>query len=159
VEGGLASGLIMGLFMMVAMLITGDGFLRPLYLIGSLWYGSITTGAAVAFLGAATLLVMAVALGVVWAYLFSYVKVDPLVSGVAFGAAVWALMQYLVIPAAGSFILGVAAVDPIVLFSTSVNPVAFPLWMVLAAFLVYGAGLGVFEDLADRRRLRRGVRV
>jgi hypothetical protein len=155
-EGGLASGVVMGLFMMVAMQITGYGFLRPLYLIGSLWYGSITTGATVAFVGAATLLVMAAVLGLVFAYIFSYVKIDPLVSGVAFGAIVWALMQYLVIPAAGSFILGVATVDPFVLFATALNPVAFPLWMVLAAFLVYGAALGAFEDIADRRRVRLG---
>ena len=108
VVGGLASSVVMGLFMMVAMLITGYGFIRPLELIGSLWYGSITTGATVALLGGITLLATGVILGVVWAYVFSYVKIDPLVSGVAYGAIVWALMQYLIIPAAGSFILGVA---------------------------------------------------
>ena len=155
IVGGLASSVVMGLFMMVAMLITGYGFIRPLELIGSLWYGSITTGATVALLGGLTLLATGVILGVVWAYAFSYVKIDPLVSGVAYGAIVWALMQYLIIPAAGSFILGVATIDPALLFSTLVNPVAFPLWMVLAAFLVFGLSLGAFEDVADRRRLRR----
>ena len=154
--GGLISGVVMGLYMMVAMLITGEGFIRPLELIGSLWYGTITTGATAAFLGGVTLLAAAVILGVVWAYVFSYIKVEPLVTGVAFGAIVWALMQYLIIPASGSFILGVATFDSVTVFATLVNPVAFPLWMVLTAFLLYGASLGLFEDIADRRRVKSG---
>ena len=41
-----------GLFLMVAMAITGDGFFRPLELIGSIWYGAFTTGTTVILGGA-----------------------------------------------------------------------------------------------------------
>ena len=154
--GGLISGVVMGLFMMIAMLIMGDGFVRPLYLVGSLWYGSLTLTVTAAVVGAATLLVLAAILGIVWAYLFSYIKVEPLVTGVAYGAILWALAQYVVIPAAGSFILGTstAGVPVSLAFSGAATIVGFPLWMVLVGFLVYGAGLGLFEDISDRRRLR-----
>ena len=160
--GGLIASVVMGLFLMVAMLTTGAGFFQPLELIGSLWYGAITTGATVAIVGAGTLLAMGIVLGVVWAYVFSYIKVEPLVSGVAFGAILWAIMQYLVIPAAGNYLLAVGpfASTQVVLTlgATVLNPAAFPLWMVLVAFLVYGASLGVFEDIADRMRVRRSSR-
>ena len=83
--GGLVSGVIMGLFLLIAMWIGRNaffpgGFFRPLELIGSLWYGTITNGTSAALLGAATLLGSSVILGLVWAYAFSYVKVEPLVS-------------------------------------------------------------------------------
>ena len=160
-EGGLISAVVMGLFTMIAMLIMGDGFVRPLYLIGSLWYGSVTVTAAAAALGAATVLVIGALLGIVWAYIFSYIKVEPVVTGVAYGAILWALAQYVVIPAAGSFILGTstASVPLSLTFSGAPIVVGFPLWMVLVGFLVFGASLGLFEDIADRRRLKAtGVR-
>jgi predicted SnoaL-like aldol condensation-catalyzing enzyme len=112
--GGLVSGVVMGLFLMIVMWIGRNAFFpgrlfRPLELIGSLWCGTITNGASAALLGAVTLLGSSVILGLIWAYAFSYVKVEPLVSGVAFGAILWAIMQYAVVPGVGGFILGRAA--------------------------------------------------
>jgi hypothetical protein len=69
------------------------GFFRPLELIGSLWYGTIANGASAGLLGVATLLGSSVILGLVWAYVFSYVKVEPLVTGVALGAILGVIMQ------------------------------------------------------------------
>lgn len=162
--GGLVSGIVMSVFLMIAMLITREGFFpegffRPLELIGSLWYGGITNGANAALLGAATLLGSSVILGLVWAYTFSYVKVEPLVSGLAFGAILGAIMQYAVLPVAGDFILGRADISPEALRAGLINPIGFALWMVLAAYLVFGVSLGLFEDVADRMRVRRESRV
>jgi hypothetical protein len=162
--GGLVSGAVMGLFLMIVMWITRNavfpgGFFRPLELIGSLWYGTITNGASAALLGAGTLLGSSMILGLVWAYAFSYIKIEPLVSGVAFGAILWAIMQYAVLPGAGSFVLGRAAISPQALHDGLINPVGFATWTVLAAYLLFGASLGLFEDVADRRRVRRESRI
>lgn len=160
--GGLVSGVVMGFFLMIVMWISRNtffpgGVFRPLERIGSLWYGTITNGTSAALLGGATLLVSSVILGLLWAYAFSYVKVEPLVTGVAFGAIVAVIMQYAVLASAGSFILGRADISPEALHDGLINPVGFALWMVLAAYLVFGASLGLFEDVADRMRVKRGA--
>lgn len=153
--GGLASAVVMGLSLMVAMAITGDGFLRPLELIGSVWYGAITTGTTVILVGVITHLAVAVILGAVWAYAFSYVKVEPIVSGVVFGAIVWVAMQYLILPFAANYVI--SGVSDYQLFYFGAQG-GFSRWMVLGAYLIFGAGLGTFEQFADRRRLLRKSR-
>ena len=162
--GGLVSGAVMGLFLLIAMWITRNeffpgGFFRPFELIGSLWYGTITNGASAGLLGVATLLGSSVILGLVWAYVFSYIKVEPLVSGLAFGAIVGVIMQYALLPVAGDFVLGRAAISPEALHAGLINPLGFSVWMVFVAYLVFGASLGLFEDVADRMRVRRESRV
>ena len=149
--GGLAAGVVMGLSLMVAMAITGDGFFRPLELIGSVWYGAITTGTTVIILGLITHLAVAAILGAIWAYAFSYVKVEPVISGLVFGAIVWIAMQYLILPFVANYII--AGITAYQFFSFGAVG-GFSLWMVLGAYLIFGASLGVFEEWADRRRLR-----
>ncbi len=151
----------MGLVLMVAMAITGDGFFRPLELIGSVWYGGFTTGAAVVALGLITHLMVSALLGALWAYLFSYVKVEPLLSGIAYGAFLWAVMALLVLPSS-SFIMGDSTAYESLFFGDSVQKVFYPgaadgfgFWMVLAGYLVFGLSLGAFEQWADRRQASR----
>lgn len=153
--GGLAAGVLMGLSLMVAMAITGDGFFRPLELIGSVWYGAITTGTTVIIVGLVTHLAVAAILGAIWAYVFSWVKVEPIISGLVFGAIVWIAMQYLILPFVANYILGGITAYQLFYFGAVSG---FSLWMVLGAYLIFGAGLGAFEELADRRRVLRRVR-
>jgi hypothetical protein len=145
----------MGLALTVAMAITGDGFFRPLELIGSVWYGAITTGATVIVVGLITHLAVAAVLGAIWAFAFSYVKVEPIISGLLFGAIVWVAMQYLILPFVASYILGGITAYQLFYFGAVGG---FSLWMVLGAYLIFGAGLGLFEELADRRRVLRSAR-
>ena len=155
IVGGLAAGVLMGLSLMVALAITGDGFFRPLELIGSVWYGAVTTGTTVIILGLLTHLGVAAILGAIWAYAFSYIKVEPVISGLAFGAIVWVAMQYLILPFVADYVVkGVSAHQMFYFGAIS----GFSLWMVLSADLIFGAGLGLFEELADRRQVRRSTR-
>lgn len=153
--GGLASGVVMGLSLMVAMALSGDGFLRPLELIGSVWYGAVTTGTTVILVGLITHLAVAAILGLVWAYAFSYVKVEPIVSGLVFGGIVWVAMRYLILPFVADYLIGGVSAYHLFYFGAEGR---FAGWMVLGAYLIFGAGLGVFEQLADRRRLAGSVR-
>ena len=155
IVGGLAAGVLMGLSLMVALAITGDGFFRPLELIGSVWYGAVTTGTTVIILGLLTHLGVAAILGAIWAYAFSYVKVEPIISGLAFGAIVWVAMQYLILPFVADYIIGGITAYQLFYFGAVSG---FSLWMVLGAYLIFGAGLGLFEELADRRQVRRSTR-
>ena len=154
--GGLVGGVLMGLLLSVAMAITGDGFLRPLELIGSVWYGAFTTGATVMVIGLATHLALSVVFGAIWAYAFSYIKVEPLISGLAFGAILWAAMHYVVLPIAGDFLLGGTPTFRFFPFGVVSGEAVsgFAAWLVLAAYLVFGLSLGAYEQLADRRRVR-----
>ena len=154
--GGLVSGVVMGLFLMVVMAIRGDGFLRPLELIGSVWYGAGATGTSVILVGLVTHFAVAAILGLVWAFAFSYVKVDPIISGLVYGGIVWAAMQYLILPFVADSIIGGVSAYHLFYFGAEGRFVG---WMVLAAYLIFGAGLGVFEEFADRRRLQRSGRV
>ncbi len=158
VVGGLAGAVIMGIFLVLAMGLSGNGYLRPFELIGSVWYGAFTTGAAVIVVGIVTHLAVAVLFGVVWAFLFSYVKVEPVISGLVYGALLWVLMQFLVLPTAG-WLLGKTTdfqtyfsdfgMSKVLGLSTTQG---FSLWMVLGAYLLFGLSLGAFEEWADRRR-------
>lgn len=157
--GGLVSAALMILVLGVATAITGDGFFRPLELIGSLWYGSVTTGAAAALIGLATHLGVALILSALWANVFPYVRLEPLATGLVFGAALWVIMQYVVVPIVGGFILGESKVFESLYLDGQVYKVfylgegnGFQAWMTLAAYLVFGLGLGGFEQWADRRR-------
>ena len=139
--GGAIGGLLMGAFAMIAMAATGDGFFRPLELIGSIWWGAMTTGTAVIVAGLLTHMAVSMVLGLLYSYLFPFAKVDPLVLGLVYGAVVWFLAQIVVLPQVAAYISD-----------------GFTVWMFLAAHLVFGASLGFFEDLADRRGARRGRR-
>ncbi len=154
--GGLASGVVMGIFLMVVMALRGDGFLRPLELIGSVWYGAGTTGTAVVLVGLLTHFAVAAILGLVWAFAFSYIKVEPIISGLVYGGIVWVAMQYLVLPFVADNIIGGVSAYHLFYFGAEGRFVG---WMVLGAYLIFGAGLGVFEEYADRRRLQRSARV
>lgn len=155
ITGGLIGGGLMGLFLAITMALTGDGFLRPFELIGSIWYGALTTGATVIVLGLLTHFAVAAVLGALWAYGLSYIKIEPLAAGLVFGAALWAIMQYLVLPLVGSFFLGEASDYQKFYFGAESG---FALWMTLAAYLIFGISLGAYEDLADRRQERRLAR-
>lgn len=150
--GGLAAGLLMGLFLAIAMALTGDGFWHPFELIGSIWYGELTTGAAVIVLGLLTHLAVAVVLGIVWTFALAWIRTEPIVGGLLFGAVVWAIMQYLVLPLVGSFFLGEASDYQRFYFGAENG---FSLWMTIGAYLVFGLGLGVYEEWADGRQARR----
>ena len=154
--GGLAAGVLMGLLLSVAMAITGDGFLRPLELIGSVWYGAFTTGATVIVIGLATHLALSVVFGAIWAYAFSYIKVEPLLSGLAFGAILWVAMRYVVLPIAGDFLLGGTSGWQFFPFGVVKGEAVsgFAAWMVPAAYLLFGLSLGAYEQWADRRKVR-----
>ena len=151
----------MALFLMVAMAITGDGFFRPLELIGSVWYGAVTTGTTVILIGLLTHLAVAVLFGAIWAYAFSYVKVEPLLSGLVYGAVLWLVMQYLVLPLAGFMLSTSTAFENVYVdswiyrFLNIGEADGFRPWMVLSAYLLFGLSLGAFEQWADRRRDRQ----
>jgi len=156
--GGLTGAVVMGVFLVLAMGLSGYGYLRPFELIGSVWYGTFTTGAAVIVVGMVTHLAVAALFGVVWAFLFSYVKVEPVISGLVYGALLWVLMQFLVLPIAG-FLLGKTTDFQIYFSDFGMSKVlglgttqGFSLWMVLGAYLLFGLSLGAFEEWADRRR-------
>jgi len=155
----------MAVFLMIAMWIRGDGLIRPLELVGSIWYGEFTTGAGVALLGLASHLAASIVLGIAWAYVFSYVKVAPLVTGTVFGAAVALLMGYVVLPVT-NFIIGNSASYDTVFVGSTPHKIfhlgagdGFALWMVLAGYVLFGLTLGAFEEWADRRRVGTGRRV
>lgn len=140
--GGAVAGVVMGAFAMIAMAVSGDGFFHPLELIGSIWWGAATTGTSVIVVGLATHLAMAMALGLLYSYLFPFAKVDPAIQGLVYGAVVWFLAQIVVLPQVAGYISD-----------------GFTVWMFLAAHLLFGVSLGLFEDLADRRGARReGIR-
>ncbi|MHB0978919.1 MAG: hypothetical protein ACYC5Q_02390 [Thermoleophilia bacterium] len=114
--------------------------LPPLELIGSIWWGAATTGTAVIVAGLLTHVAVAMVLGLVYSYAFPFAKVEPVVQGLVFGAIVWFVAQILVLPQVATYVSD-----------------GFAVWMFLAAHLLFGASLGFFEDLADRRWARRGV--
>lgn len=136
--GGAIGGIVMGAFAMIVMAITGDGFFHPLELIGSIWWGAATTGSAVIVAGLFTHVAVAMVLGLVYSYAFPFAKVEPVVQGLVFGAVVWFVAQILVLPQVAAYISD-----------------GFTVWMFLAAHVLFGASLGFFEDLADRRWARR----
>lgn len=136
--GGAVAGIVMGAFAMITMAITGDGFFRPLELIGSIMWGATMTGGSVIVVGLLTHMAMAMALGLLYSYLFPFMKVEPVVQGLVYGAVVWFLAQIVVLPQVAAY-----------------TSDGFPVWMFLAAHLLFGASLGFFEDLADRRWTKR----
>lgn len=162
VMGGLAASVVMGLFLMAAMAIRGDGFFRPLELVGSLWYGELTTGLGVGILGLLSLLALGVALGAVWASVFSYVRVEPLFSGAIYGVILALLMAFVLLPLS-AFVIGDALYETllsadgssVVRVSLGSAGDGFALWMILAGLLLFGLSLGAFEEWADRRRAAR----
>ena len=135
---GVVAGVVMALVLMVLMAITGDGFFRPVELLGSVWYGEVTTGAGVFFAGLFTHLALSVVFGVVFSYLMSYVRLEPVLSGLVYGALLWLVFGVLVLGQGFDYVWS-----------------EFPVWLLLVGFLSYGLALGLFEDWADRSWVHR----
>ncbi len=139
---GAAGGFIGGAIMMFALLIIsaalGNGFWRPAELFGSIWQSTVQTGAGFIVLGVITGLVVAVLLGLLYSYVISWVRMEPVVSGLIYGAFAWAFLGVLVL-------------------NTAFNHVyqGFTIWNLFVSFLLYGLVLGLFEDWADRTWVRR----
>jgi ribose/xylose/arabinose/galactoside ABC-type transport system permease subunit len=128
---------------MIVFAITGDGFLFPLELFGSIWWGEMMADDAGAIAaGAGTLLVLSLVFGLIYSFLITYVRIEPLITGLVYGVAVWLITYY---------VIG-AAVD----FFTD----DFPVWSLLVGSAFFGLTLGAFEDWADRNWSRgmRGAR-
>jgi hypothetical protein len=138
--GGLFAGIVMALTLMIIFAFTGDGFLYPLELFGSIWYGTMTTGAAAMAAGAGTLLVLSLVFGLIYSFLITYVRIEPLLTGLVYGLVIW-LITYFVLGSVATF------------FSDGM-----PLWSMAVAAALFGLGLGGFEDWADRKWVK-GMKV
>jgi hypothetical protein len=139
--GGLLAGIVMALALMIIYAITGDGFFRPMEALGSIWYGEMMAddaGAAVA--GIATALVLSVVFGLIYAFMITYVRIEPLLTGLVFGVVVW-LIAYFIVGSATDF------------FGDELS-----LWSFLVASALFGLALGGFEDWADRN-WTKGMRI
>jgi uncharacterized membrane protein YagU involved in acid resistance len=153
VESGIAAGLIGGLamlgFIIARAVIGGIGWWAPLQTIGAAidgpeaLYGGPRAIAGGLFLHFA----FSIAWGLVYAALVRR-SLTPGVSlfvGVVFGAGVWFVMTFVVIPAINPMLREQASADPLMFF---------------LAYLVYGAGVSVSPMIArafHRRHLARAV--
>jgi uncharacterized membrane protein YagU involved in acid resistance len=131
--GGLFAGVVMALALMIIFALTGAGFVRPLELFGSVWYGAMTTGATVAAIGLASHLVLSVVFGLLYSFLITFVRIEPLLTGLVYGIVVWLLVYFAAGAFAGYFTDGMA------------------LWSLVVVAALFGLSLGGFEDWADRR--------
>ena len=91
IVGGLVASVVMALVLMVAMAINGRWILpaaraHRIHLVWGRYDGHDSHPRA----GFVTHLAVAVLFGAIWAYTFSYVKVEPLLSGLVYGAVLWA---------------------------------------------------------------------
>ena len=110
---GVVAALVMGLFWMILSAAQGQGFSTPLQLIGAFWFAA----AAMEYELAATLagllshLAVGAVLGIVFAALVRNVRSPSklIAAGVGYGAAVYALMTYAVLPWANPIMF--AAID------------------------------------------------
>jgi hypothetical protein len=135
---GVLAALVMGAVLMIVSAARGLGFFTPVELIGATFVGAdwSTSPAAAFALGMATHLAIGAGLGALFGEMVS--DVDPLGSrlaaGVAFGAATFLVMTFLVLPWA----------NPIMYYSVDKG-------LFFLAHLVFGATL----PLALARRVRR----
>jgi hypothetical protein len=133
IVGGLIAGILFLLLLMIISAIQDDGFWRPAELFGSIWYTSLETGTGMIILGLATVGVVSVVLGLLYSYLLEYIHLEPVVSGLIYGAVTWAFLGVLVLSQAFGHVYE-----------------GFTIWALLVSYLLYGLGLGVFEEWADR---------
>lgn len=132
VVGGLFAGIVMALVLMIIFAITGDGFFRPMELVGSIWYGELTTGGGPVAIGLATFLVLSIVFGLVYSFLITYVRIEPLLTGLVFGVIVWLVVYFILASAMAFFGDGMMV------------------WSFIVGAALFGLGLGGFEDWADR---------
>jgi hypothetical protein len=131
--GGLFAGVIMAVVLMIIFAITGDGFLHPLEAMGSIYWGEfMADDGAVIAAGIGTHLVLSIVFGLIYAFLINYVRIEPLITGLVYGVAVF-LVTYLILGAAFDFFAD-----------------EFPIWSMLVGAAFFGLALGAFEDWADR---------
>jgi hypothetical protein len=110
-------------------------FWNPARLIGSVWTSSLNSSVGYVVLGIATGLVAAVILGLVYSYLIAYIRMEPVVSGLIYGALTYAFVGVLLLNTAFPNVYA-----------------AFTKWVLFVGFMSFGLVLGIFEDFADRRR-------
>ncbi|AEA23552.1 hypothetical protein ATK30_4935 [Amycolatopsis echigonensis] len=142
---GMAGGVVMAMWSMIVLLLTGSGFWTPLNLIAhTLWRSApldarFSIGGLV--IGLVVHMMMSMVLGMVLAAVVGAVKplggdqVRRAATGMVFGIVVWLVMQYAVWKA--------------------VDPAAAPLftpWVFALGHLMYGAvaGLGLVRTPAER---------
>jgi hypothetical protein len=135
--GGIVAGILFALLLMVIAAIEGDGFWRPAELFGSIWYTTLQTGAGAIILGLITVAALSLLLGLLYSYLIEFVRLEPIVSGLLFGALLWAFLGVLVLSQAFAHVYE-----------------GFTVWALFVSYLLYGLVLGVFEDWADRYWVR-----
>lgn len=102
VLAGLAGGGLMGLLAMIHAAVIGTGFWLPMKLVAGVWFGAgaVTGGAGVVLAGLATHLAVSIAWGLLFALLVRRTLdyVPALLVGLAYGAGIWVLMSYGVLP-------------------------------------------------------------
>lgn len=145
---GLRAGLVMGLLLCAKTAADGSGFWLPMRAIAALWRGApaLLGGAPTIALGVGTHLVTAALLGGIFASLLGR-GARPRAAlglGLAYGAVVWAVMTFAVVP----------AFDPVLARRLALMPV----WW-LSAHLAYGALLMRVPSYRRRgaRELEPGV--
>ena len=146
---GMGGGVVMAMWSMIALWLTGTGFWSPLNLIANtLWrgapVGAAFSGTALA-LGLAAHMMMSMGLGMAFAVAVRAVPrlaastVTLTMTGMMFGLAVWAVMQYGIWPAVD------AAAAP-----------RFTPWVFAVGHLMFGAATALLTGItpataADRR--------
>lgn len=138
-EAGLISGVVMMLALMVYSFSTGEGFFFPLQQIAATFMGveALIGGTGTILLGAVIHLVVAAGLGLGFGLMLPPGSSDAVAAswGVAFGAAVWLMMTFAVLP-----IFNPIMADRVSLYSG---------WW-FAYHLGFGAVLGLTPSLAGR---------
>jgi hypothetical protein len=133
--GGIVGGILMaGLSMIVFPIIRAGGFFQPLNLIAAVHrpeWGTISGFALEpCVVGLMIHMIVSVLVGIFLCFIFWDATNRPLWLVIA-SLAVWAVAQYLILP----------AVDPVLVRT-------FPAWLFVLAYAVYGIGLGGY--LASR---------
>lgn len=136
---GFLAGALMALVAMIRSAAVGLGFWLPMKLISGLYFGvdTLLGGAPAVVLGIGTHLLVACFWGIVFALVTRGRLLLPFgfAAGLAYGAAVWAIMTYLVLPWA----------DPTMLARANVAMNWFFFY-----HLVFGITLGLGSSLAGR---------
>lgn len=134
--GGVAGGVLMALWSMMAMWLTGAGFWTALNLIAHTVFASVPLDAAFSLpalvIGVIVHIVMAIMFGVLFASLMTPATgrtpttATSAFSGIAYGIAIWLVMQFLVWSAADA-----------------VAASAFTPWIFGVGHVIYGLTLGL----------------
>lgn len=136
VVGGAAGGLLMAMWSMIVIAVTGTGFWTPINLIAHTAFPSAPLGgvfsAPALVIGLAIHFAVAIGFGVVFAALMTPARgwrpttATSAGSGLVYGVVIWLVMHFAVWPAADA-----------------VAASAFSLWVFAVAHLIYGLTLGL----------------